>query len=234
MEYELYHHGILGMKWGVRRYQNKDGSLTAAGRKRYGSKEVADVDKRLTEYNNIKGKTPAQHIQEGVDLHSTVGKVIADHRPELVSLQREYLSALNEFGFESSRIYNQAVKVAKERGLSPKIDDTDVEDISIELSAKSKSYQQAYKKVKAAFEQKTKAEKKAVSDFLGEIGGEKLKNIQIGQNKNLTKADVAYTAVAGYISDYVRKHPKEGYHWEYSGGFDGKKIWDSKKLVKDK
>ena len=34
---ELYHHGILGQKWGVRRYQNYDGSLTGAGRKRYGS-----------------------------------------------------------------------------------------------------------------------------------------------------------------------------------------------------
>lgn len=31
----LAHHGILGMKWGVRRYQNKDGSLTSAGKKRY-------------------------------------------------------------------------------------------------------------------------------------------------------------------------------------------------------
>lgn len=32
---ELEHHGILGMKWGIRRYQNKDGSLTVAGKKRY-------------------------------------------------------------------------------------------------------------------------------------------------------------------------------------------------------
>lgn len=32
---ELTHHGILGMKWGIRRYQNPDGTLTEAGKKRY-------------------------------------------------------------------------------------------------------------------------------------------------------------------------------------------------------
>ena len=37
---ELYHHGIKGQKWGVRRFQNKDGSLTPAGKKRASNKEI--------------------------------------------------------------------------------------------------------------------------------------------------------------------------------------------------
>ena len=36
----LQHHGILGQKWGIRRFQNPDGTLTEAGKKRY-AKEVA-------------------------------------------------------------------------------------------------------------------------------------------------------------------------------------------------
>lgn len=35
MNNELYHHGIKGQRWGIRRFQNKDGSLKAAGEKRY-------------------------------------------------------------------------------------------------------------------------------------------------------------------------------------------------------
>ena len=43
---ELYHHGIKGQKWGVRRFQNADGTRTAAGKRRR-SKEEPDLKKTL-------------------------------------------------------------------------------------------------------------------------------------------------------------------------------------------
>lgn len=45
---EIHHHGIRGMRWGIRRYQNKDGTLTPAGKKR--------ADKMKEEYTQLTGK----------------------------------------------------------------------------------------------------------------------------------------------------------------------------------
>lgn len=47
----LQHHGIMGQKWGVRRYQNKDGTLTEAGKKRY-----------LTEFGELNKKGRRKYI----------------------------------------------------------------------------------------------------------------------------------------------------------------------------
>lgn len=51
----LYHHGIKGQKWGVRRFQNKDGSLTNAGKKRSEKRErKTEIRKAKTEYKQAR------------------------------------------------------------------------------------------------------------------------------------------------------------------------------------
>ena len=81
----LEHHGILGMKWGVRRYQNKDGSLTAAGRRR-----VAKLEK---EYKKVTGKDPDKISSSG---SSKQRKTLAEMNDE------ELRSKLNRLQMEKN------------------------------------------------------------------------------------------------------------------------------------
>lgn len=64
MKYELYHWGVKGMKWGVRRYQNVDGTLTRAGKKRY-DKAVDTMDKIVEKrYKNAPGADKEQYREK--------------------------------------------------------------------------------------------------------------------------------------------------------------------------
>lgn len=61
---ELYHYGKKGMKWGVRRYQNKDGTLTAAGKKRYDRDVRENNAKKKDNRAKIDGPDPDRWVKE--------------------------------------------------------------------------------------------------------------------------------------------------------------------------
>lgn len=70
---ELAHHGIKGMKWGIRRYQNKDGSLTPAGKKRmYG--EMFDAENKERKEQKKYTAEPTRWVKEDM----TRSKRLAD------------------------------------------------------------------------------------------------------------------------------------------------------------
>ena len=65
MDNSLEHHGILGMHWGIRRFQNRDGSLTPAGKKRL--KRYNEYTKGHSEDFTIKKNTTATRVVGGLD-----------------------------------------------------------------------------------------------------------------------------------------------------------------------
>lgn len=117
---ELMHHGIHGMRWGVRRYQNKDGSLTAAGRKRIN--QLDSEYQRLTgkklskssESNTVK-KTSAKPKKISEMTNEEIQEKINRIRLErtLESLTPKEISSGEKF---AKFIGDSTVKIAKERG----------------------------------------------------------------------------------------------------------------------
>lgn len=63
---ELYHYGVKGQKWGVRRYQNDDGTLTEEGKKRYGVNEFGQMSKEGKKLYKQDVKEEAKSVRKGI------------------------------------------------------------------------------------------------------------------------------------------------------------------------
>lgn len=131
METYLVHHGILGQKWGVRRFQNEDGSLTEAGRKRYG------VDFRREEVEKANKKT----AKRATKMLNDYEKAIARNKALLRSANSTVVSprGINVSAADPSRKEHYQAQIEKgQREVSRII--KRLEDLGFNVNTKDKLY----------------------------------------------------------------------------------------------
>lgn len=101
----LQHHGVEGQKWGVRRYQNEDGSLTALGKERYFSKESHD-----NVYSSVKANS----------FGNTYGKVSTNADVQEIREVSEFLVKQGEIVIDKYNTYEHKVEESVDKILSDK------------------------------------------------------------------------------------------------------------------
>lgn len=98
---ELVHYGVKGMRWGVRRYQNKDGSLTPAGKKRYD--RMTDDQLQKTLYKQVKKTRSAQsdwsnqwNVRNTIGAHSKAAQEKYDRERRAYENSDSYKEAIRQ------------------------------------------------------------------------------------------------------------------------------------------
>ena len=101
---ELYHHGIKGMKWGIRRYQNKDGSLTAKGKAMASKKYKKYMNRANQEVNTTENYVKAYNRAADKMNNGLIDKYNRDYDKKLGAKAKDH-DFLNDKEYENG--YNK-------------------------------------------------------------------------------------------------------------------------------
>lgn len=112
----LQHWGILGMKWGVRRYQNKDGSLTNAGKKRLSRKQLKQRAKNLEKAREARAQKRALEEEKKKAIESGSAKDVMKFQGKYTAAEMQYIQT--RLNWERSMKDLSAKDAASEAGKS--------------------------------------------------------------------------------------------------------------------
>lgn len=119
MNNELTHYGVLGMKWGVRRYQDRNGNYTPAGKKRYIKDKTAASQREIDSFKNVKNGVKdkkGRQILSKKEVEDIVTSFEASQRKREAKLSRKYDIAKThqdikrQASLKDKLIYNNATR----------------------------------------------------------------------------------------------------------------------------
>lgn len=220
---ELYHHGILGQKWGIRRFQNEDGTLTEEGKRRYNKRLMKDLTK------NYKFSDPVYKISDtkytdqlNKDILTLVGTKsnLINKSMQIKKLEKEINSEQEKFWDtkECKKIMTKIEnKFEKEYGRKPKkfgehsydLNDIELMDFDNDelVSAKEKYYEnnKKYKKIHEDYIKLNEEYRDECEKLTNYIVSEEFKDARIPTNRGSKSFDrEIYTRIsrAGGLSNF--------------------------------
>ena len=238
-EEDLEHHGVFGMRWGIRKYQNKDGSLTPAGRIHYGvgqrsNEEVIDrvARDRASNHKRTKNATiwtllggPGAGALAAI-LTKTSGKgyekLVQEYKDddEFQNLKKtlenlsdvpvsEIINNKEKYPYEG---YEDAPKNAKERAEAESVDGYSFEEESKKYGLKSDRYYEE------KFEREYKADPKKYDKWFNEYGAKKEDLIKEFKVFDQTLQELDPKQKLHDTRSFIAEgYKKDKTFWEYNG-----------------
>lgn len=220
---ELCHHGILGQRWGVRRFQNSDGSLTSEGKNRYGVKEQKREQKIAKKSQKIGYRSNYDRQQD----YYSKSKVIQNRSKELAPLANKYKELV--FKMEDYQENPKVEKEARKRALSMAKKDSEYgkygekhdnrlidyylydKNVLKNTANEMLKNDQGYKNLKKEYDNTKKEYKekcrKIADEIIGDIGDEKIK----GLGTDMNYRELTYYALS-------KQHPMLDFTYEEDMG----------------